>query len=184
MKPRHVRLTFIIAAAAFSICWVSAGVADQSVLGAMQSFQEFCLSGDLSIEAIANVAKERHYELVVDRRFPGPVASTIVHKTWQVADSTGDFVLTATQSEGSRSGRSFQCGVTLPRGTETHVESALQEPSHFGKPDEINVNADGSRVVRWRKHFEWGTAEVDLTHRLPSLKGNSMINVLYRTAPK
>jgi len=146
----------------------------------MQSFQDFCLTGDLSIETIADTAKSRHYKLVVDRLLPGPNNSTLVNKTWQVLDSTGDFALTVTQDSGLNPVRSFQCGVTLPKGTETNVELALKDPSHFGVPERTDVNADGSRVVRWTQKFEWGTAAVSLSSHIPSLQGGSMINVLYR----
>jgi hypothetical protein len=173
----------MIVAAMFPICAANAAFGDQTVLGAMQSFQEFCLSANLSIEAIANAAEARHYELVVNRRLPGPAESTIVNKTWKVIDSTGNFALTVTQEEGSSSGRTFQCGVTLPKGTENGVESALTDPSHFGVPDHVDVNVDGTKVVRWLKHFEWGTAEVGLASRLPTLQGASMINVVYRLKP-
>jgi hypothetical protein len=174
-----MKSTFIVIAAACSIGWANAAPSDQTVLGAMQSFQNFCLSGDLSIKAIADLAKDRHYRLVVDRRLPGPSESTTVHKTWQVTDVTGDFALTVTQNEGLISGRRFQCGVTLPKGTETNVELALKDPSHFGTPDQINVDVDGSRMVRWVRHYEWGTAEVGLASQVPILQGGSMINVLY-----
>ncbi len=173
------RLITIIAAAC-SVVWGSAAVADQGVLGAMRSFQDFCLSGNLSIEAIASIAKGRHYKLIVDRRLPGPGESIIIHKTWQVADVTGDFALTATENEGGSSGRSFQCGVTLPRGTEKSVESALEDSSHFGAPDQIKTSSDGSRLVQWVRHFDWGTATVSLTSQLTQLQGGGMINVLYQ----
>jgi hypothetical protein len=172
--------TKIITAACATI-WLSAALADGSVLGAMQSFQDFCLNSDLSVETIADRAKNRHYKLVVDRRLPGPSGSIIVNNTWHVTDITGDFALTVTQADGLKSGRRFQCGVSLPKGTETKVESALTDPSHFGVPDQTSVNADGSRVVQWLRHFEWGTAAVSLTSNVPSLQGNSVINVLYQT---
>jgi hypothetical protein len=121
---------FTIVAAARSTVWGKAAFADQSVLGAMQSFQDFCLSGNLSIEAMTSVAKDRRYKLVVDRRLPGPKQSIIVNKTWQVADIIGEFALTATESEEGSSGRGFQCGVTLPSGTEKSIESALEDSSH------------------------------------------------------
>jgi len=168
-----------IITAACAMC-SNATFADPTVLGAMQSFQDFCLTGDLSIETIADTAKSRHYKLVVDRLLPGPNNSTLVNKTWQVLDSTGDFALTVTQDSGLNPVRSFQCGVTLPKGTETNVELALKDPSHFGVPERTDVNADGSRVVRWTQKFEWGTAAVSLSSHIPSLQGGSMINVLYR----
>jgi hypothetical protein len=180
MELSRMKTTFIVIAVASPICWSNPPISDQPVLGAMKSFGDFCLSGDPSMEAIAGAAKERHYKLVVDRRLPGPSVSSIVQKTWQIADVTGDFALTVTQNEGLSSDRSVQCGVTLPKGTEKNVESALKDPSRFGTPDQINVNTDGSRTVRWVRHFEWGTAEVGLVNQVPSLQGGSMISVLYR----
>jgi hypothetical protein len=180
VEPRGMKRTVIIIAATCSVGWSNAAPSDPTVLGAMQSFQDFCLTGDLSIEAVADVAKGRHYKLVVDRRIPGPKESTVVNKTWQISDITGDYALTVTQNDGLRPGRSFQCGVTLPKGTETNVEAALKDPSHFGVPDQNEVNVDGSRVVRWIRNFEWGTAAVSLTSQLPTLRGASMLNVLYR----
>ena len=169
----------ILAAACVTV-WGSSAFAAQGVLGAMQSFQDFCLSGNLSIEAMANVAKDRHYKLMVDRRLPGPGKSILLNKTWQVTDVTGDFALTATENEGGSAGRSFQCGVTLPSGAEKSVESALEDASHFGAPDQIKKNPDGSRLVRWVRHFDWGTATVSLTSQLSQLQGGSMVNVLYQ----
>ena len=176
-----MRHAITLIAAAFSIVWGNAAFADPSVLGAMQSFQDFCLSGNLSMEVMTSVANDRHYKLMVDRRLPGPNQSIIVNKTWQVADITGDFALTATESEEGGSGRSFQCGVTLPSGTEKSVESALEDSSHFGAPDQVKSSLDGSRLVRWVRHFEWGTATVSLASQLAELQGGSMINVLYQT---
>lgn len=169
-----------IMVAACSVVWGNAAFADQSVLGAMQSFQDFCLSGDLSMDALSNAAKERHYKLIVDRRLPGPSQSTIVNKTWQVTDTTGDFALTASENEGGSSGRSFQCGVTLPSGTEKSVESALQDSSHFGTPDQVKTELDGSKLVRWVRRFDWGTATVSLASQVAQLKGGSMLNVVYQ----
>ncbi|MBS0421995.1 MAG: hypothetical protein JSR66_30090 [Proteobacteria bacterium] len=169
-----------IVAAVCSIVWGRA-FADQTSLAAMQSFQELCLRGSLSMDALANVARDRHYMLVVDRRLPGPGGSTIVNKTWQVADVTGDFALTATESENNLSARTFQCGVTLPSGTEKGVELALEDSTHFGAPDQIKTNVDGSRLVRWVRHFDWGTATISLASQQTQLQGGSMINVVYQT---
>ena len=41
------------------------------------------MSGDLSIDSIADKAKSRHYKLVVDCLLPGPNNSTLINKTWQ-----------------------------------------------------------------------------------------------------
>jgi hypothetical protein len=168
-------------AAACSVGSSYAAVSDPTVLGAMQAFQDFCLNSDLSVEVIADLAKDRHYKLVVDRRLPGPSGSVIVNNTWQATDITGNFALTVTQADGPKPGRRFQCGVSLPKGTETNVESALTDPSHFGVPDQVNVNLDDSRVVQWFRHFEWGSATVSLTSKVPSLQGGSIISVLYQT---
>lgn len=176
-----LRHLVIIIATAYSLGWSNAAISNPTVLGAMQAFQDFCLSSDLSVEAITDRAKERHYKMIVDRRLPGPSGSIVVNNTWQVTDITGDFALTVTQADGLKSGRRFQCGVSLPKGTETNVELALTDPSHFGVPDQTSVNVDGSRVVQWLRHFEWGTATVSLTSNVPSLQGNSVINVLYQT---
>jgi hypothetical protein len=159
----------MIIAAAYFLGRSNAAISNPTVLGAMQAFQDFCLSSDLSVETIADRAKDRHYKLVVDRRLPGPSGSIIVNNTWQATDVTGDFALTVTQADGLQSGRRFQCGVSLPKGTATNVESALTDPSHFGVPD------------KWLRHFEWGTAAVSLTSNVPGLQGNSVVNVLYQT---
>jgi hypothetical protein len=95
--------TVIIIAAACSVGSSYAAVSDPTVLGAMQAFQDFCLSSDLSVEAIADLAKDRHYKLIVDRRLPGPSGSIIVNNTWQATDITGNFALTVTQADGLRS---------------------------------------------------------------------------------
>jgi hypothetical protein len=170
-----------IIAAWFAIFWANETLSDPTVLGAMQAFHEFCMTNYHSIEEIAGVANSRHYHLVVDRLLPGPNNSTLINKTWQVVDSTGDFALTVTQSYGSSPVRSLQCGVTLPRDTETNVESALKNPSNFGAPSGLDQGVDGSRTVRWTQKFDWGTVAVSLSGNIPSLHGGSMLNVLYQT---
>jgi hypothetical protein len=169
-----------IVATACLVAQPIAAASEQSVLGAMRSFQEFCLSGDLSVETIARVAEDRHYKLVVERQLSAQKDSKILHKTWQVPDATGDFALSVTQSGEAGSGRRFQCGVTLPKGTEADVEVALKDASHFGMPDQIGVNVDGSRAIRWIRQYEWGVGTVDLATQVPRLQGGSMLNVLYQ----
>lgn len=170
-----------IIAAWFAVLWSSGALSDPNVLGAMQTFKEFCMTNYSSIDEIANAADSRHYHLVVNRRLSGPNNSTLVNKTWEIVDSTGDFALTASQSYGMNSVRSLQCGVTLPKDTETNVELALKNPSNFGVPDGADVGVDGSRIVRWRRKFDWGTAAVSLSTHMPSLHGGSMLNVVYQT---
>jgi len=177
-----MKVTAMTVAMAFSMGWANSAFATQTNIGPMQSFQDFCLSSNLSIEAVVDLAKLRHYKLVVDRQLPGPGKSTILNKTWSVEDITGTFALTVTQSEGSSPGRSFQCGVTLPKGSEVNVESFLESTSHLGVPDQKKNNADGSRTVKWVRRFEWGTATVTLVDKLAHLQGGGMINVLYRVA--
>jgi len=46
-----MRQTIILIAAAYSLGGSHAAISNPTVLGAMQAFQDFCLSGDLSIEA-------------------------------------------------------------------------------------------------------------------------------------
>jgi hypothetical protein len=170
-----------VIAAWFAICWSNEALSNPPVLGAMQTFHEFCMTNYASIEDISNAANSRHYHLVVDRLLPGPNNSTLVNKTWQIADSTGDFVLTVTQTDGLNPVRSLQCGVTLPEDTENNVELALKNPSNFGIPDGSDVGVDGSRIVRWTRKFDWGTVAVSLSSHMPSLHGGSMLNVLYQT---
>ena len=128
-----------IIAAACLVGWSNVASSDAIMLGAMQSFQDFCMSGDLSIDAIADTAKSRHYKLVVDRLLPGPNNSTLINKTWQVVDSTGDFALTVTQDDGLNPVRSLQCGVTLPKGTEP--------PRHIPETPECESCRHGLRLV-------------------------------------
>jgi len=129
-----------------------------------------------SIEEIADAANSHYYNLALDRLLPGPNNSTLINKTWQIVDSIGDFALTVTQTYELNSVRSLQCGVTLPKDTETNVESALKNPSNLAAPDRAV-----SRIVRWTRQSDWGTVAVSLSSHLPSLNGGSMLNVLYQT---
>lgn len=90
------------------------------------------------------------------------ITSSIITGNTEFAEAAELAQQTLGQADGLKSGRRFQCGVSLPKGTETNVESALTAPSHFGVPDQTSVNVDGSRVVRWLRHFEGGNRSSEL----------------------
>jgi hypothetical protein len=163
----------IFSVLAYLLVFPSMAYGAESVLGAMKAFRELCLGSNPSIDSVSQAVKLRAYRLVIDRTIPG---SDVRQKTWSVEDKTGSFSLIVTQNDST----SVMCAVTLPRETESEVERALTEQSHFGPPDSRQHREDGSALLRWERSFDWGTAEVDLVSHLPTLGNGGMLSVAYK----